>query len=61
MSGGAAVGLQGKEQWGKDAALSGSGADGQRVVVPKLHTPFPVRQEVCDPAAGGVRHMQLVP
>ncbi len=46
---------------GKNAALRGSGADGPRVrdMFPQLHMLPPVRQEVCDPPAGGVRHIQL--
>ena len=34
VPGGAAVGVQGEEQRGKDAALRGTGADGQRRVSP---------------------------
>ncbi len=61
MTGGAAVSVQGEEQRGKNAALRGSGADGPRVrdMFPQLHMLPPVRQEVCDPPAGGVRHVQL--
>ena len=46
---------------GADAALRGTGADGQRVrdVFPQLHTLLPVRRDVCDPPAGGVGHMKL--
>ena len=61
VTGGAAVGEQGEEQRGKNAALWGTGADGSRVrnVFPQLHMLLPVRQEICNPPAGGVRHMQL--
>ena len=39
----------------------GSSADGLgfRDMFPKLHTLLPVRQEVCDAPAGGVRHVEL--
>ncbi len=39
----------------------GTGADGPRVrdMFPQPHMLPPVRQEVCDPPAGGVRHVQL--
>ena len=30
------------------------------MVFPQPHVLLPVRQEVCDPPAGGVRHVQLV-
>ena len=61
MTVGAAVGVQGIEQRGKDAALRRSGADGPRVrdVCSQLIALLPVRQEICDPPAGGVRHVQL--
>ena len=57
MTGGAAVGVQGEEQRGKDAAL-------RRLPVlmdreSELNALLPVRQEVSDPSAGGVRHIQL--
>ena len=61
MTGATAVGVQGEEQGRKNAALRGSGADGQAVgdVLPQLHMLLPVRQEVSDPPAGGVGHVQL--
>ena len=61
MTGGAAVGVQGEEQRRKDAALGTSGADGLGVrdLCTQLNTLLPVRQEVCDPPAGGIRHVQL--
>ncbi|KAF7651031.1 hypothetical protein LDENG_00117000, partial [Lucifuga dentata] len=61
MTGGAAVGVQGEEQRGKDAALWGSGADGPGVrdMLTQPHALPPVRQEVSDPPTGGVRHVQL--
>ena len=60
MTGGAAVGVLGEEKWRKDAALRGTGADGLGVrdVLPQHHVLLPVRQEVSDPPAGGVRHVQ---
>jgi len=53
--------VQGEEQRGKNAALRGTGADGPgvREVFPQPHVLLPVRQEVCDPPAGGVGHVQL--
>ncbi len=61
MKGGAAVGVQGEEQRGENAALRGTGADGPRVrdMFSQLYKLPPVRQEVCDPPTGGVRHVQL--
>ena len=61
MTGDAAVGVQGEEQRGKDAALRRSGADGPGVrdLCSQLNALLPVRQEVCDPPAGGIRHVQL--
>lgn len=49
------------EKWREDAALRQTGADGQGVGdgLPQLHMVLPVRQEVCDPPAGGVRYIQL--
>lgn len=51
MTWGAAVGIQGEEQRGRDTTRGGCGAD--RHVSPALH-PASGRQEVCDP----VRHTQ---
>jgi len=61
MTGGAGIRVQREEWWGKDTALSGTGADGPGVrdVFPQPHVLLPVGQEVCDPPAGGVRHAQL--
>ncbi|XP_076606379.1 uncharacterized protein LOC143332620 [Chaetodon auriga] len=52
---------EGEEQRRKNTALGGSSADGLCVgdVFPQLHALFPVRQEVCNPPASGVRHAQL--
>ena len=61
VTGGATIGVQ-REEWGsKNGSLGGSGADGLgfRDMFPKLHALLPVRQEVCDPSAGGVRHVEL--
>ena len=51
-----------KEQGRKNAALGGSSADGLgfRDMFPQLHALLPIRQEVYDPPAGGVGHMELV-
>ena len=61
VTGGTAVGVQGEEQRGKNTALGepllmvpGSGE-----VFSQPHMLPPVRQEVCDPPAGRVRHAQL--
>ena len=61
VTGGAAVGVQGEEKRGKNAALRATGAysPGVRDMLPQPHALPPVRQEVCDPPAGGVRHAQL--
>ena len=61
LTGGAAVSVQGEEERRKDAALRRSGADGPGVrdLCSQLNALLPVRQEVCDPPAGGVRHVQL--
>ncbi len=50
-----------QKQRGKNAALRGTSADGLGVqdMFPQLHMLPPVRQEVWDPPAGGVRHVQL--
>lgn len=58
---GAAIGVQGEEQRGKDMALGGTGADGSGVrdVFSQLHVLLPHRQEVFDPLASGVGHLQL--
>src|SRR4029434_7863089 len=60
VTGGAAVGVQGEEKRGKNAGLMGTGADGAGVrdMFSQPHVLPPVRQEVCDPPAGGVRHAQ---
>ena len=60
VTGGAAVGVQGEEKRGKNAALRGTGADGPGVrdMFSQPHVLPPVRQEVCDPPADGVRHTQ---
>ncbi len=44
-----------------ERTLGVSGADGSAVrgMFPQLHMLPPVRQEVCEPPAGGVRHIQL--
>ena len=54
---GATVSVQGEKQGRKNAALGGSNVDGLgfRDMFPQLHTLLPVRQEVTDPPAGGVR------
>ena len=41
--------------------MRGTSADGPGVrdVFPQPHVLLPVRQEVCDPPAGGVGHVQL--
>ncbi len=59
MTGGSAVCVQGDEQRGKNAALRGTGADGPGVqdMFPYLHMLAPVRQRVCVPPAGEVRHV----
>ena len=61
VSGGATVGVQGEEQRRKNAALGGTNADGLGVgeVFSQLHMLLPVRQEDCNPPAGGVRYSQL--
>ena len=61
MTGGAAVRVQGKEHRGKNAVLGGTGTDclGVGDMFSQLHMLLPVRQEVSDPPAGGVRHTQL--
>ena len=61
MTGGAAVRVQGEEQRRKNAGLRGTGADGLEVgdMFPQFHMLLPIRQEVCDLPAGGVRHTQL--
>ena len=61
MTGGAAVRVHGEEQRRKDAARRRSGADGLGVrdLCSQLNALLPVRQEVCDPPAGGIRHVQL--
>jgi len=62
VTGSAAVGVQGEEQTGKNAALGENSADGPGVrdMFPQPHVLPPVRQEVCDPPAGeSVRHTQL--
>ena len=61
VTGGTAVGIQGEEQREKNAALGGTGADGPGFgeVFSQPHVLPPIRQEVCDPPAGRVRHAQL--
>ena len=58
---GASVSAHGEEQGRKNPALGGSDADGLvfRDMFPQLHVLLPVRQAVCDPPAGGVRHVEL--
>ena len=61
MIGGAAIGVQGEQQRGKDAALRRSSADdlGVRDVCSQLDALLHVGGEVRDPPAVGVRHVQL--
>ena len=61
VTGGATVDVQGDEQGRKNAALGRFGADGLgfRNMYPQIHTLLLVRQELCDPPAGGVRHVEL--
>ena len=58
VTGGATVDVQEEEQGRKNKALGGSGADGLgfRDMFPHLHARL---QEVCDPPAGGVKHVDL--
>ena len=60
MAGGATVGVKGKQKGRQDAALRGTSADRPRLrgVLPELHPLSPVGQEVCNPPAGVVRHLQ---
>ena len=62
-TGGVAVGVysRGEEQGRKNAALRRSGADGPGVrdLCTQLNTLLPVRQEVCDPPAGGIHPIQF--
>lgn len=43
----------------KDTALGASCAVGPGPIISHLYILFPVRQEVCDPPASGVRQVQL--
>ncbi len=56
MTGGAAVGIQGEEQGGKNAALRGTSTDGPRIrdMFPQLQMLPSVRQEVCERSGRGV-------
>lgn len=61
MTRGAAAGIPGEEQRGKDAALWKSGADGlESEMFPQLHIQPPARMEICNPPAGGVQHISRV-
>lgn len=61
VTGSAVVHIHGEEQWKKNVALRGSSADclGVGYVLTQIHMLLPVRQEVCEPSTGGVKHIQL--
>ena len=61
MTGGAAVCVQGEEQGGENTALWGAGAGGPGggEGLPYPHSLHPVCDEVSNPLADGVRHLQL--